>query len=222
MAYRFTRTSSQYLTAPITSPPVTKDSNGWGVTISCWVRNNLVTTAQAFVSISFSGNATRHTLGCAGGSVFFTTQNTLKSYAAESASNTMIEGIWTHICGRVNAASEPSSGFRYLFINGQRYDSNGGFAPFAHTVNTITIGTRQNPTSGLFAEADIAEVGVWSDSLEIDEIASLAKGFACKNIRPQSLELYFPLLSNSNNIVRSESMTAVNGPVVSTHPRVYV
>ena len=67
----------------------------------------------------------------------------------------------------------------------------------------------------------IAEVGIWSAALTAAEIASLAKGMTCDQIRPQNLVFYAPLVRDLNDQKGGRVITNNNAATVANHPRVY-
>jgi hypothetical protein len=76
-------------------------------------------------------------------------------------------------------------------------------------------------TVGDYFAGDVAEVGVWSVALTDDEVASHAKGFSAKRIRPQSLVFYAPLIRNAQDVRGALALTNNNSATVANHPRVY-
>jgi hypothetical protein len=74
---------------------------------------------------------------------------------------------------------------------------------------------------GAYADALIAEVGIWNVALTADEIASLAKSMTCDKVRPQSLVAYFPLIRDLTEIRSGLAVTNNNTATVANHPRVY-
>lgn len=68
-------------------------------------------------------------------------------------------------------------------------------------------------------DGSIAEVGVWSEVLTAAEMLALARGMSPQLIRPSALEVYLPLVRNTENRVRYDVGT-VTGTTVVAHPRV--
>jgi hypothetical protein len=66
-----------------------------------------------------------------------------------------------------------------------------------------------------------AEVGIWNAALTAAEIASLADGFTCDKVRPQSLVAYFPLIRDLQDLRGGLTITNNNSATVANHPRVY-
>ena len=105
--------------------------------------------------------------------------------------------------------------------------SAGEKATFSGEIKSINqdklvIGSRIfNNVYGQFLSGTISEAAIWSVALTDAEIASLAKGFSPRRIRPQSLVFYAPLLRNLQDLRKGLALTAVNSPTVANHPRVY-
>lgn len=101
-----------------------------------------------------------------------------------------------------------------IYLNGS-LDSTiiGNSTALSYIVN-LTLG--QSGSVG-----DLADISAWNVALTGAEIASLAKGFSPRRIRPQSLVFYAPLLRNLQDLRQGLALTAVNSPTVANHPRVY-
>lgn len=67
----------------------------------------------------------------------------------------------------------------------------------------------------------LAECAVWSVALTDGEIASLAKGFSPRRIRPKSLVFYAPLIRDLQDTKGGLALTNNNSATVANHPRVY-
>ena len=67
----------------------------------------------------------------------------------------------------------------------------------------------------------MAEVGIWNVALTAEEIASLADGFTCDKVRPQSLVFYAPLVRDLIDHKGGLTITNNNTATVAAHPRVY-
>jgi hypothetical protein len=88
--------------------------------------------------------------------------------------------------------------------------------------NIVRIGTRFGTSLGIYGNADICEVGVWSTGLTADEIASLARGVSPSLVRPQSLVFYAPLIREPVDFLGGLTLTNTNGATVSNHARIYL
>jgi hypothetical protein len=135
-----------------------------------------------------------------------------------TAAGRITVGVWQHVA--IVFASTTS---RSIYANG------GTPSPFATAftspgiVTGVRIGARDNP-NGTFnspAVADIAEVGIWSASLNSNEISSLVAGVTPNQIRPQSLAFYAPLIREPVDFRGGFTLTNTNGATVSDHPRTY-
>ena len=89
-------------------------------------------------------------------------------------------------------------------------------------INKILVGARTSAgTLGQFHDGLIAEVGIWNVALTQPEIASLAAGYTCDKVRPQSLVFYSPLIRNLQDVRGGLTITNNNTATVANHPRVY-
>ena len=209
MSLLFTAASSQYLSGG--SAPVTAD----GVTIAGWFRPS--SAAQSVVAAV--GNATtgaRLQLWCQTTVVSASRANNSLTIVTSDSGGGNPTGVWVHCA----ATFEVSGGNVTAWRNGTAgtpVTNPGG----AITLNRFSIGARFNGTSfGLFADGDIAEVGVWSAILNADEINSLAKGFPCRLVRPSALAEYSRLIRNPMDLRGGIALTNNNGATASNHPRI--
>jgi hypothetical protein len=123
---------------------------------------------------------------------------------------------WNHAAGVLSSNTQ-----RAAYLNGV---TGGPVDPSVcnfSSLPNVSIGSRYGTSYGLFANSRIAEVGVWSAALTAAELGALAKGVACKNIHPQSLVFYAPLIRELADERGGRSITNVNGATVFVHPRVY-
>jgi hypothetical protein len=123
---------------------------------------------------------------------------------------------WTHACGVQSATNN-----RTAYINGGSSSTNATTVNF--TANKFIIGAGKDNGGNfiLFADARIAECGIWNAALTAAEIASLAKGMTCDKIRPQSLVFYAALVRDLIDQKGGLTITNNNGATVANHPRVY-
>jgi len=210
MAYDFTAASSQHLTTtstPVTAPPLT---------MACWFNAKDVTTTGTLMGIGISagGADQRYNLFHAGTISgdpirFFVSATSIDTTAGYSANT------WNHACGVAVATNS-----RIVYLNGGNSATvTGEQAVFTPT--QITVGSRFLSSYGGFANALIAEAGIWNVALTADEIASLAKGMTCDKVRPQSLVYYAPLVRDLQDVRGGLTITNNNTATVANHPRVY-
>ena len=121
---------------------------------------------------------------------------------------------WLTASGIYKATNEVS-----VFLNGSKKSTT--FPTVTPSVNSLAIGYLYRPSPAFYLNGLIAEASVWYTYLLDSEIASLAKGFSPRRIRPQSLVFYTPLLRNLQDLRQGLDLTAVNSPTVANHPRVY-
>ena len=209
MAYRFTATSSQYLSA---GASVTAGSP---VTIAYWVRpTDILFGNLMHVSVGDSGSTHRIQMYRASG-VNFTIDSVATSSAGFFVASAFSSGVWAHC-----ACTFASNTSRTPYINGSASSINTTNIGAQNAFNETLIAARRNITVGLFGNDTIAEVGIWNAALTAAEVASLAKGMTPDKIRPQSLVFYAPLVRDLIDQKGGLTITNTNS-TVANHPRVY-
>lgn len=88
-------------------------------------------------------------------------------------------------------------------------------------MDRLGVGALVRGNVAAFYNGQAAEVGIWNAALTADEIASLADGFTCDKVRPQSLVFYAPLVRDLIDYKRGLTITNNNTATVANHPRVY-
>lgn len=207
MAYEFNGTT-QYLSAgaTVTSLPFT---------LACWVYPTIRPVGTVGIALgNNSPSANRVILGLQD-----ITATQYKSYvqtqANSSTSDVTVTGLneWSHIAGVFGTSTaEP-----FLSGTGGTTHSTATFPVVSETL----IGVRRNNTLAFYFQGRIAEVGIWNAALTAAEIASLADGFTCDKVRPQSLVFYAPLVRDLVDARGGLTITNNNTATVANHPRVY-
>jgi hypothetical protein len=111
-----------------------------------------------------------------------------------------------------------------MYLNGSQPGSYAspvnGVAPVtSETSDGICLGNRASDSArGL--NGRLADAAIWSAVLSADEIASLAKGFAPRRVRPQALVHDSRLIREVLDQRAGAAVSAASGTVVA-HPRVY-
>jgi hypothetical protein len=150
-----------------------------------------------------------------GDPVRFFASNITAGFAIADTTSGYTANTWNHACGVATSATS-----RTVYLNGGSAATNAvNVSPVRLT--TLAIGSRFVSSYGGFANALIAEVGIWNAALTADEIASLAKGMNCDKVRPQSLVFYAPLVRDLIDAKGGLTITNNNGATVANHPRVY-
>lgn len=209
MAYAFSSASSQYLEAP--SSPV----SAYPVTLAVWFYANNNTATEAIFAVDTDGGDSRLQLVRNGAQLiaqsisFTTSQNAV-------ANGTYSANAWFHAAGVFGSATS-----RVAYLNG-----SAGTLLTANVavsgMNRVTIGSRRTSSGlGVYFNGRVAEVGIWNVALTAGEIASLAKGFTCDKIRPESLVFYAPLVRDIIDVRGGLAITNNNSATVANHPRVY-
>lgn len=209
MAYLFNGTS-QYMiggSAPVTVEPFT---------MACWYKPTATPGSNVPVALCSS----------ALGRCQLVMQSTTIQASRISDSNVQVSatsvtaanpaGVWVHACGTFDTSGNNMISWRNG-VAGTPVTNPGT----ALTLSRVTIGARlQNLVPGAYANGDIAEVGIWNAVLTADEIASLAKGFPCRMIRPENLAFYAPLVRNIIDCMEGLSLTNTNTATPSEHARI--
>lgn len=209
MALLFTAASSQYLignSAPITAEPIT---------MAGWFRPRVnVASAQYIACIGSSANNSHIRIGPDTAGVRAQRFDTLGGNFMATSSGPVAAGTWFHICGTFDASANIVA-----YYNGVAGAPVTASNPLS--VNRTVIGARiASGALGFFADGDIAEVGMWNAVLAADEIASLAKGFACRLVRPSALRFYSRLIRNPMDLSGGITLTNTGGATVADHPRI--
>jgi hypothetical protein len=172
-------------------------------TIACWFYTTLA--GRGLFRIRETTDRCGELLVNNSGNVIF--QQIGSSSTTATSSNTFSANTWSHACG-VSAAANS----RTVYLDG------------TGTSNTANVATLNNATNieigWSFFAGRLAECGIWDIALTADDVASLAKGYTCDRVRPESLIFYAPLVRNIQDIIEAKSLSN-SGATVIAHPRVY-
>jgi len=140
------------------------------------------------------------------------------STAVEIQGGAATVGQWASV-----VAIQTSATSRELWVNGvQVATSTTSVAPA--NFDAIRLGCAiglSGATEDAFFDGDLADFGLWNVALTSAEIASLNNGFPVSGIRPPSLLRDIQLVRNVQDIRAGSTVTAINSPTVSAHPRNY-
>jgi hypothetical protein len=207
MARSFDDASSQCLRASwsaVTAPPFS---------MAIWFR--CTGTSYGVMSIGLDSNDHHHSLLLTGaGTVLAMTQRDedWNNYATSSA--TFTADVWQHACGTWASTAE-----RHVYLNGGNKGDNSNSCTNP-TVQDIALAERVDQYSDKFT-GDLAEAAIWNVVLTDAEVAILGAGYSPLFVRPQSLVAYWPLIRDPDiDIVGRNSLTPINTPGVSAHPRI--
>jgi len=213
MSYQFNSTN-QYLSTA--SAP----ASGSPMTIACWF-NASVVQSGVLVSVGVSSGAHRNQLQAVNGTPGVS--NYINAVAAGATTTAFSFGAtdvntntWGHAAGVFASATSRTS-----YTNGGGAVTNTTDCGTQNAATSIVVGARWSTTLGLYYSGLVADVGVWNVALTADEIASLAKGVACRLVRPQSLVFYAPLIRELVDLRGGLAITNNNAATVAVHPRVY-
>lgn len=132
--------------------------------------------------------------------------------------NATTAGVWAH-CAGVWASSTS----RTAYLDGVAGPTDTTTVAPGH--NAVALGYNKG-AAGFYFNGAIAEVGLWSAALTVEELAALAKGISPLLIRPAALVAYWPL-SGTGAIERDywrdrDDLTAAGTgtPAIADHPRI--
>jgi len=212
MAYRFTRSSSQYLTAALAS--ISEP-----LTLACWFNTGNMTTQQSLLGVQSTSNGHRSVIFASPnfGDIIQAVLSVGASFVASDSSSTYSANTWHHCAGVFSTTAS-----RTAYLDGVAGATTTTSLSPNYGTPTIGIGARHNGTSwGLFSDANTAECGIWNVALTAEEIASLAKGMTCDKVRPNALVFYAPLVRELQDVKGGLTITNNNTATVADHPRVY-
>lgn len=214
MAYAFTRSSSQYLSAGAAA-------QGVPMTLSAWFYAATLPGSMCILSVGQANATHRHRMSVNVSGAFsvqssgFSTGTTAANGTSSTANGAVSAGQWYHGAATVETAN------RVAYLNGTAATANttslGSFNTFSYT----HVGSQFSTTLVDYLDGRVGEVGIWSAVLTADEIASLAKGFACNKVRPQSLVFYAPLVRNLVDVRGGLAITNNNTATVSDNPAIF-
>lgn len=138
--------------------------------------------------------------------------------AAFARAEVLTDNTWLHAAARFESNTLSSV---VALGSVEVTNTNGRITPPLTGLNNTTIGALVRVSTIAYLKGMVADAAAWSAALTTAEIASLAKGFSPRRIRPQSLVFYAPLLRNLQDLRSGVALTAVNAPTVANHPRVY-
>jgi hypothetical protein len=212
MAFLFASASSQYLS--VASTPVTVEP----LTISLWYRVASTPTNRMAFSLGRSTGQGAFRINVTGTTML--AQRVDDTGGPNASSSTTVAntvGTWYHAAAVFLGSGQNVTGY----INGTAGTPATNTGTTLSTLDRLVIGTRLSAGSpGLYFDGDIAEVGVWNAALNADEIAGLAKGFACRFARPSALVWYSRLIRNAMDIRGGRIITNNGTATPSPHPRI--
>jgi len=175
-----------------------------------------------------AGNATGWALGFlwqlnvgqgVGNWISFSKRNNSTNESWGIASASPVAGQWSHMAASTTSANTLD----------QKFYFNGSQLSTIVNRNTLTSGITNaivpqiNGRNGAnnLSSFSTAEVGIWNAALTAAEVAALAKGVTCDQIRPQSLVFYAPLVRDLVDQKGGLTITNNNGATIANHPRIY-
>jgi len=212
MAYSFNGTSQRLNTGTIaTAAPLTLAGRFFSTSLA---------DSQAIVSITDStgsGGFRLQALGALTGDPVRATayaNNGTPTGAADALGYTA--NTWNHGCAVFTSTTS-----RVSYLNGVAGTINTTSVTPTNLVR-VDIGSILNASAfSNFFVGNLAEIGIWTVALTVEEILSLSNGVSCDKIRPQNLVFYAPLIRNLTDIARGSVITNNGTATVVDQPRVY-
>ena len=194
--------------------------------MSCWVNLDGVTGTDYVLAIAISTAIDRYSLGfrrivfpVAGWFASFSARSTSAAGIAEMGipgGNPLASG-WRFICGNNKGAADHNV---YMDDSTNTAQDTTSVSPNL-SANDFSIGARvSNGVTSNWVNGQIAEVAIWSDSLQDFSIDQLAAGVSPLFIQETGggqLVYYAPLIATPNDLVGGIAMTETNSPTVVDH-----
>lgn len=217
---QFTETSGQFMartTAPVSTYPCT---------LAAWYKPSNLTSNHVIVYVGSATDARRfmiYKMSNAGGNVARASSVPDGGGAGSDAVGTtaMTDTTrWYHVVGVWTSSTS-----RKIYVDGvlEATDTN---SVATTSLNRFALAARGNPapTYGLYANAKIAEAGVWNVALTDAEVLQLAKGANPQWIQRTALVAYVPLWTglSPDLDLTGNTLGLTNAPTQSTdHPPVF-
>ncbi len=211
MARFFNDGSSEYLErddAPVKAAPLT---------MACWVWNDDAALGHSAMWLGDKDSGTQFwSLECSGNVAGDPIQFLVVSGGAVATATTTTGyslNTWHHIC-----AIEKASNDRSVFIDNGNVGANAdGRIP--SNADRVAIGRRADLSPLRYMSGGIAGPAIWNCALTTRERQKLADGCPPPFIRPQSLAVYWPLVSAEDfDWYRRYDLAAFNSPGIAPHP----
>lgn len=127
-----------------------------------------------------------------------------------TTSNTFSDTAWNHV-----AVIETAADDHKIILNGDTGDQGTNTdSKTVSGVDSFALGYRPKDTPDHYFDGRLAEVGIWNVALNAGELAALADGISCYQIRPSSLKLYTPGVSSTQELIQPYSWTVAGSPSI--------
>lgn len=214
MAYSFRRASFRYLSAAA-------PAQGVPMTLAAMFYCETLTATNAILAVGQANATHRHRISVNSSGAFsalssgFTSGTTSALGISATATGQVLAGRWYH------GAMTAESNSRVAYLDGVAATANTTSFESFNNFDYTHISSQFSNSIFDYMDGEIAEVGIWSAALTGDEIRSLSRGCACKNVRPESLVFYAPLVRNLVDVRGGAVITNNNAATVANHPRVF-
>ena len=211
MAYSCAATGTEYLR---TTP---ESLFSYPFTINCWFRLTTVSAQRNLVMLENAGNGQRFAL-------FVNSSNQLVLVAVDGGgttqtiitSPTISSNIWYMATGVFTSSTS-----RTVYLDGAN-SITGTVSRSPTTPARVLMGGQYagvGTTSNL--NGRIAEVGIWNIALGASDIASLYNYAKPTSVRPDSLQIYYPLVREVYNLFGRDTVNTDGGTKGADHQRRY-
>lgn len=196
------------------------------LSMACWVYPTTLATSQtAHFYIARDGASTNRCYSILS-QAYQSVNNTFETAIFKNnttatglqSTTVMTTNTWFHLCSTYQFVTDGTSVFRFYVNGSQEASSTTAVGPINQATVPTEIG-RRNGINRFPANARMADVGIWNQTLTAGEVASLADGMSCDKVRPHGLVLYAPLVRDLIDL-KGNTLTN-NSTTVVDHPRIY-
>jgi len=182
-------------------------------TFSCWVKPDSISDHDGLVVLGVSGSAyDHHALNLRNSAQLEVAIRDQASGYDNSTVSSYTTG-WNH-CAGVFASTTSLQAFLNGVAGTEETDVTS-----ASGMNELRIGLYVG-TWGRALDGLLAEVAIWDVALTAGEISQLSDGYTALGVRPESLESYYPMVRDYNDVMGNNAMTPNNTVIYDVHPRI--
>lgn len=190
------------------------------ITMACWFITSNTTANQGLLNICDNTTGGQGIRLNAQGAVAGDPIRILSVGTATGSADTTAgysANVWNHACGVFTSSTS-----RTVYLNGGNSATNTTSSSGTGEDRLFVGVVRAASAFTNYFTGSIAEIGIWNAALTAEEVSSLAKGISPSLIRPQSLTIYAPAISNLIDIKSGLTITNNNTATVSDHTRIYI
>jgi hypothetical protein len=182
-------------------------------TFACWVKPDSIGDHDGLVVLGISGSAYDHHALNLRSSALLEAAIRDQSSGYDNSYISPYDTGWNHCVG-VFASTTSLTAYLNGVAGTEKTDVTS-----ASGMNELRMGqyagSWSRPLDGL-----LAEVGIWNVALTAGEISQLADGYTALSVRPESLESYYPMVRDYNDVMGNNTITPNNTVIYDVHPRI--